>query len=115
MEDLSEEEWLEIENIDIDLIKQIGALSYVKYFDYNTSTYLGSESIESYQGEGTEDEVVMMGPSMDFKLNGINYAPVIDFEEQKGKLVDGRVFTQDEVDNGTSVAIISNKLAEKMI
>ncbi|MFD1446317.1 MULTISPECIES: ABC transporter permease [Oceanobacillus] len=113
VEDLSEEEWLEIENIDIDLIKQIGALSYVKYFDYNTSTYLGSESIESYQGEETEDEVVMMGPSMDFKLNGINYAPVIDFEEQKGKLVDGRVFTQDEVDNGTSVAIISTKLAEK--
>ena len=50
---------------------------------------------------------------MDFRLKGINYAPVIDFEEQKGKLVDGRVFTQEEVDNGTSVAIISKKLAEK--
>ncbi|RDW15769.1 ABC transporter permease [Oceanobacillus arenosus] len=112
---LSEADWegVEIENIGVDLIKQIGELSYVKYYDYSMSTNLGSESIESYQGEGMEDQVVMTGPSMDYRLKGINYAPVIDFEEQKGKLVDGRVFTQEEVDNGTSVAIISKKLAEK--
>ncbi|MBP2078754.1 ABC transporter permease [Oceanobacillus polygoni] len=112
VEDLSEAEWLEIENIGVDLIKQIGELSYVKYFDYSTSIYLGSESIESYQGD-MEGEIFHSGPSMDYKLNGINYAPVIDFEEEKGKLIDGRVFTQEEVDNGTSVAIISKKLAEK--
>src|SRR5690625_2979047 len=50
---------------------------------------------------------------MDFMLKGINYAPVIDFEEGKGKLADGRVFTQEEVDNGSAVTIISKKLAEK--
>ncbi|MBM7542304.1 ABC transporter permease [Amphibacillus cookii] len=105
---------LEISNIDIDLIKQIGGLSYVKYYDYSMSTALGSESIESYQGEEMEEEnIIWDGPSMEFTLKGINYAPVIDFEEQKGKLVDGRVFTTDEVENGSAVAIISNKLAEK--
>lgn len=102
----------DFENINVDLIKQIGELPYVKYFDYSMSTYLGSESIDSYQGE-MEDEIIHHGPSMDFQLKGINYAPVIDFEEQKGELVDGRVFTQDEIDNGTSVAIISKKLADK--
>lgn len=107
----------ELENVDlqdvgVELIKQIGELPYVKYYDYSMSTYLGSESIESYQGD-MEGEVIHHGPSMDFHLKGINYAPVIDFEEQKGELVDGRTFTQEEVDNGTSVAIISKKLAEK--
>ncbi len=112
--DDSEMNDFEISNIDIALIKQIGELSYVKYYDYSMSTHLGSESIESYQGEEMEEEeIIWEGPSMDFMLKGINYAPVIDFEEQKGKLVDGRVFTTDEVENGSAVAIISNKLAEK--
>lgn len=109
----AEMEESEIQNIDVDLINQVGELSYVKYYDYSMSTHLGSESIESYQGEGMEDDFIMEGHSADFMLKGINYAPVIDFEEQKGKLIDGRVFTQEEIGNGTSVAIISKKLAEK--
>ncbi|MBO1003910.1 ABC transporter permease [Pseudogracilibacillus auburnensis] len=115
LDTLSDEEWesIEFEDIDIDLIKKIGELSYVKYYDYSMATHLGSESMESYQGDNEDEEFVSMGPSMDFMLKGINYAPVIDFEEQKGKLIDGRVFTQEEIDNGTSVAIISKKLAEK--
>src|SRR5690625_84365 len=115
-EKLSEQEMMnfEFEDIDLELIKQVGELSYVKYYDYNMETWLGSESIESYQGEEMEGvEIFHDGPSMDFKLKGINYAPVIDFEEEKGKLTDGRVFTQEEVDNGSAVTIISKKLAEK--
>lgn len=112
LDSMSEEEQMnvEFEDISVDLIKQIGELSYVKYYDYSMSTYLGSKSIEAYQDE---DEDIMMGPGMDFMLKGINYAPVIDFEEQKGKLIDGRVFTDEEVEKGTAVAIISKKLAEK--
>lgn len=111
---LSEAEMMnaEIGSIDVDLIKQIGELSYVKYYDYNMTSYLGSDSIESYKGD-MEEDFVHHGPSMDFIMKGINYAPVLDIEEQKAKLVDGRVFTQEEVDNGNSVAVISNKLAEK--
>lgn len=114
MDKLSEADWENtvIEDLSVDLMKQIGELSYVKYYDFNMMHWLGSESIDSYQGD-MEGEVVHHGPSMDFMLKGINYAPVLDIEEQKAKLVDGRVFTQEEVDNGTSVAIISNKLAEK--
>ena len=109
----AELEEIEFQDIGVDLIKQIGELSYVKNYDYSMSTYLGSESIESYQDEDMEADFIEEGPSMDFMLKGINYAPVIDFEEQKGKLVDGRVFTEEEVAGGTSVAIISKKLAEK--
>src|SRR5699024_6987028 len=51
MDAMSEEELqgLEIQNVGVDLIKQIGELPYVKYYDYSMSTWLGSESIESYQ------------------------------------------------------------------
>ena len=100
------------EELGVDVIEQVGALSYVKYFDYNLETYLGSDSLKSYQGEGMDEDFVHFGPSMDFRLRGINYAPVVDFEEQKAKLVDGRTFTQDEVNNGSAVTIISSKLAE---
>jgi len=111
---LSEQEMMnfEFEEIGVDLIQQVGELSYVKYYDYNMENWFGSESIESYQGD-MEGEVIHYGPSMDFMLKGINYAPVIDFEEGKGKLSDGRVFSQEEVDNGSAVAIISKRLAEK--
>lgn len=118
LDKLSEEEWmtLEIGNVSVDTIKEVGDISYVKYFDYNMTTWLGSEDLQSYQGDqGDFGGEIMIGGgmSMDFELKGINYAPVLDFEEDKAKLVDGRVFEQAEVDNGTSVAIISKKLAEQ--
>lgn len=115
IDELSESEQMDIEiqDVDIDLIKKIGELSYVKYYDYSMPTYLGSKNIESYHGEEMGEEVITHGPSMDFMLKGINYAPVLDFEEEKGELVDGRVFTEEEIDKGDSVTIISKKLAEK--
>src|SRR5690625_2618294 len=71
----AELETFEFQNVGVDLIKQIGELPYVKYYDYSMTTYIGSETIESYQGE-EEDEFIDFGPSMDFQLKGVNYAPV---------------------------------------
>src|SRR5690625_334218 len=44
MDELSDMELAEVEfeNINVDLIKQVGELPYVKYYDYSMSTYLGS-------------------------------------------------------------------------
>ncbi|WP_339183810.1 ABC transporter permease [Oceanobacillus sp. FSL W7-1293] len=114
-ESMSEEEMetLEMEELGVDLIKQIGELPYVKYYDYSMTTWMGSESIEPYQEELEEDVMYGEEDNIPFSLKGINYAPVIDFEEGKGELTDGRVFTEEEIENGTSVAIISQKLAEQ--
>src|SRR5690625_3102948 len=49
MNNMSDADWegLVIEEVGADLINQIGQLSYVKYYDYNMNTYIGSETIES--------------------------------------------------------------------
>lgn len=111
-EKLSEEEMMntEIGNLDTDLIKQIGELSYVKYYDYSTNHWMRSETLKAYQGEN--DEFFMHPDDMYFILQGINYPNIIDFEEGKASLVDGRVFTQEEVESGKTAAIISSKMAE---
>ncbi|SFL38270.1 putative ABC transport system permease protein [Gracilibacillus orientalis] len=116
LESMDESEMMnfEIQNLDEELINQIGELPYVKYYDYNTTTYLASEEIDSYNGMEEEDgEYIEQGMGMEFQLKGVNYAPVLDIEEGKSNLVEGRVFTEEEIENGTPVAIISKKLAEK--
>ncbi|MFD2657745.1 ABC transporter permease [Gracilibacillus thailandensis] len=104
----------ELPNLSEELINQIGELPYVKYYDYNITTFLASEEIESYNPmmEEAEGEVEMEGMGPQFQLKGVNYAPLLDIEEGKSELVDGRVFTDEEIENGTPVAIISKKLAE---
>lgn len=119
LDKMSEDELVEYElkNLDLDLINKIGELSYVKYYDYNTNIHLGSKTIKSYRGEQQEEfeehEMDDSFLSMDFMIKGINYAPVLDFEEKKSTLIDGRVFSKEEIENGSSVAIISKKLADK--
>ncbi|WP_078556314.1 ABC transporter permease [Bacillus alkalicellulosilyticus] len=114
---LSEEELMNFDyffdSIGVDLIKQVGELKYVKYYDYSTSSYLASNQIKSIQPDEMEGfSYSIEGYVMDFRLKGTNYAPILDFEEGKSQLVDGRVFTQEELENESTVAVISKKLAE---
>src|SRR5690625_626464 len=111
----SEQMEFEFENLGVDLIKQIGETSYVKYYDYNVEGYLESKTVKHYYDWETDDDFSSDDDTYEsyFTLKGINYTPVLDFEEEKGKLTDGRVFTPDEIESGTPVTIISKKLAEK--
>ncbi|UOE94068.1 ABC transporter permease [Alkalihalobacillus sp. LMS39] len=113
--DMTEEEMMNVnpEMLTLDMIKQIGELSQVKYYDYSSRTHLGSEHVKSVTGYEEED-IEYENPyyETNFMLKGVNYAPIIDFEEGKNQLVDGRVFTNEEVENGAAVTVISKKLAE---
>ncbi|WP_078551574.1 ABC transporter permease [Bacillus alkalicellulosilyticus] len=113
---LSDEEMMNFdydpENIGVDLIKQVGELKYVKYYDYTTRTSIASNQLESVKDEMNDSNYSVEGYDMDFRLKGTNYAPILDFEEGKSQLVDGRVFTQEELENDSTVAVISKKLAE---
>ncbi|MDX8045753.1 ABC transporter permease [Gracilibacillus sp. S3-1-1] len=112
IEELDESELMEIDfsSVGTDLIKQIGELPYVKYYDYNATDYLPSEDMERY--EGTAGEVDFGDDMIHFEIKGVNYASILDFEEGKANLIDGRVFNDDEITNGSPVTIISKNLAE---
>lgn len=118
MSNMNEQEWANYipEYLTVDLIKVIGEISYVKYYDYSISRFFESSTVINYMGKGINEEISAEYDAEDYKdsfnMKGINYAPVLDFKEGKGKLVDGRVFTQDEIDNGTNVTIISTNVAE---
>lgn len=109
LDQLSEEEraTLDRRKVSVDTIKEIGEISYVKYFDFNTNLTLESKDFKSF-----EEEHQTIAGGRKFSLRGVNYAPVIDIEEDKVKLVEGRVFKQEEVDHGTSVALISKNVAK---
>ncbi|GAA4076869.1 ABC transporter permease [Amphibacillus indicireducens] len=109
---LSEEERVKVETGDISLesIQQVGELPYVKYYDYYTYFGLGSKSLKYYFGQDV-DQAAAEGVEIDFGMKGVNYPHILDFQEGKGNLIDGRTFSQDEIDNGSSVTLISEKLA----
>ena len=99
-------------NIDVNTIEQLGKLPEVKYFDYSLDEYLVSTSLNPVQPPPTDDESMVFGSMTNFILRGIYYAPVLALQEGKLSLVEGRTFTQSEIDQGSLVAMISDRLAE---
>lgn len=98
-----------------DLIKQIGSSNYVKYFDYNLEIYGGGKEVKPFAPPQEDNGIMTSGElkGMEFILKGVQYAAVMDFKEKKAKLVDGRAFTEEEIEKGSNVGIISKKLAEE--
>nr|OTP18411.1 hypothetical protein A5888_000225 [Enterococcus sp. 9E7_DIV0242] len=101
------EEDLKIENLTEDQIKTIGESPYVKYYDYNSISWAETKSLKT----ATMDEENAYGSS-GLSLKGTNYPKILDVEEKNIKIVDGTVFTQDDIDNGKNVALISKGVAE---
>ncbi|MBP1045532.1 ABC transporter permease [Enterococcus sp. BWM-S5] len=98
---------LVIENLTEEKIKTIGESPYVKYYDYNSVSWAETKSLKT----ASMDEENMYGSS-GFNLKGSNYPKILDVEEKNIKITDGTVFTQDDIDNGKNVALISTGVAE---
>lgn len=98
-----------------DVIKQIGKSDYVKEYDYNLETYGGGKEIKAFAPAENGNNMVS-GPDLkgsEFKLRGVQYAAIMDFKEKKSKLIDGRVFTEEEIEKGANVGLISKKVADE--
>lgn len=100
----------ELKPLKIETIKKIGDSPYVKYFDYNANGWITSKKLKS---ASFGEEKQMGSQEGSFSLKGSNYAKVLDVEENKIKITEGRVFQQEEIDNGTNAAIISSKVADE--
>ena len=101
----------EYQRMSLDTIKTIGQSSYVKYYDYSMNLYFYQSDLKNCTAES--DGAVYYGSSREMmSAKGVQYAPIMDAEEGKINIVDGRAFTEDEVNNGKYVAVISKAFAE---
>jgi len=111
-----------------DTIRKIGNLPYVHTFEYSTfwNRLLSNELMRVFNPElylltstpflGTDHRSLLAWAGIDnleqFSLKGINQPQVMDIESRLINLVNGRTFTQAEVDKGIPVAIISQDFLE---
>lgn len=102
-----ETEWNAMQNLTPDMVEQVGQLPQVKYYDYNTETWLMAKNLKTY-----DPNVVEPSDYNYFGLKGVQYADILDIAKGDATLSEGRVFTQAEVDEGKPLGLISDKMAE---
>lgn len=107
MQNWTQEQWNSLEYITPDMADKIGGLSYVKYYDYNSESYINSTTLTQY------DPNMVEVPTMSyFPVKGVQYAPILDIVNGNATLVNGRTFNETEITNADYVALISDKVAE---
>lgn len=103
----TEEQWNSMESISPEMVEAIGSLDQVKYFDYNVETWLMGKGLQYYDPNMMESY-----ENPYFGLRGINFAEVLDIANGDAELIEGRVFSQSEVDGGEPYALVSDQFAQ---
>jgi putative ABC transport system permease protein len=96
------------ESLSVETLEEIGALPFVKYFDYSIGATLESRTlvgVGEHQGMGA----TLLSA---YRFYGSNNPEPLDLKEGKIKLVSGRVFNEQELANISYVVLISQSLAE---
>ncbi len=94
------------------ILKEIGELEEVKYFDYVTNYGFNTKKLKMVQSKN--EDMQFTDPGMNFiNIKGINYKELFDIKNNIITLSDGRVFEQAEIDKGKPVVIISDELAKE--
>ena len=95
------------EGLSIETLEKIGSLPYVKRFDYSIGTSLESRTLNRYGSDA-------FGPTWltPFRFQGVSDADMIDLKEGKIILVAGRRFNEEEIENISFVAMISQNVAD---
>ena len=114
-----EEDNFKLSPLDLDMLKKLGESPYVKYYDYSLSAMVGKGDLKPFTSEKEQNGSMAMsvagaaGGGSDFTLKGVQYPDVLDFKNKKAKLIDGRVFSEEDIKNGKKVTIISQKVAKE--
>jgi len=119
-------ELIEIEPIRPELLTEVGQLSYVRMFDYHISQQFFSrelvrtfdvnlfdlleEDTESTDWRSLSAQGVIGLESFD--LRGVAHPDVLDMEAGLIDLVEGRTFTEEEVETGAPVVVASRSWLE---
>ena len=94
----------------------IGELLYVRGFDYSITNVMFNPNLERYEPKIDGVEVWNYGQGGSgfgegFSLKGTHNPGIIEIEQGVIELVAGRVFEQEEINNFSNVAIISESFA----
>lgn len=118
-----------------EMIERVGSLPYVRDYDFRSGSALFSQDLEmvhlSMIPGVIPDEIIQANPDIKAELDssilrfrdlggyvelfpvmGINNPHPPIFQTELLSLVSGRLMTQDELDNGASVAMVSTLFAE---
>lgn len=103
-----------IEGLSVDAINKMGSLPQVKHYDYSqTASGRVVDPTKAFkkdsEGGGTQGYTGMDG-FVSFK--GGQLPEVLDFLENRGKLVSGRTFTPEEIASGANKVIVSKEFAD---
>ncbi|MCL1991219.1 MAG: ABC transporter permease [Defluviitaleaceae bacterium] len=114
-------EWVEFEVVTPALIREIGTLPYVRMFDYTAwgHHFFSDVFIRAFDadflnelGHAQPEDWGRLSFHHDvdferFTLKGIHHHEVVDIEAGLIELVAGRAFTENEVDEGAHVVLVS--------
>lgn len=94
------------------VIKEIGELDEVNYFDYSISYHITTEKLKNVQPKS--DNIIMGEEGMSYlNLTGVNYNEVYDIKNNLVSLKDGRVFEKEDIKKGKPVILISDEYAKE--
>jgi len=120
------EQWPEMEPLSSEIFNAIGELSYVHTFDYSiwsdqffSGTLAFPMRVELYEPLGYSEEGLrsillpnMIGDELKrFTIYGVANPIIADIAYGNLQLVEGRVFTSSETENGVPVAVVSREFA----
>lgn len=115
-ENMKESDWENVGQLDKETLEKIAALPYVKYFEAIMQGSIGaSSSIKQYIPDLLSEDSFHSSEDAAryaFSLRGVSSSKIITLEEGKISLTAGRSLTNEEVQSGKSVVMISDKLAE---
>ncbi|QIL46889.1 ABC transporter permease [Vagococcus coleopterorum] len=102
-------------NVSEKTLIEMGNLPQVKYFDYSVPGGVSTREFKMYSTENDEEShrYSMSGLLENyFVYTGVNSPEFVDMKDKKIELTAGRIFTDEEVNEGKAVAIVSKEVAE---
>ena len=112
-----------IEQITPDIMHQIGDLPYVRYFNYiaRGSHFFSEEIVRAFPKHLFSELTPPLPNAQDwnslslwgitqleeFVLNGVHQPAIVEIQSGLVDLINGRTFTQEEIDSGSPVTIVS--------
>jgi len=120
--------WPELEGVQPELIREIGNLAYVEMFDYTAwghhffsselqrvfypELYLRLDPPREYVVDSLSFSVRNDAPFENFVLKGVHAYHVVDVASGLINLIDGRTFTELEIEEGLPVVMVSQSFLE---